>query len=321
MDTPARLLRLLVLFSTRPSWRADELTERLEVTPRTLRRDVTRLRDLGYPIESTTGRYGGYSLGSGGRLPPLLFDDDEAVAMWSALRHVSVSADPMLGEAAVSALAKLGEVLPSGLRERIDALGDVTIDLAVGSGGSESIAAIDTATLTALASACRAELRLRFEYRTGEDVVGRRHVEPHRLVSLRRRWYLVAWDLDRDAWRTFRVDRVTSPVLTGQRSTPRQHPDPAGLVSEGVAVRVYEVQATVLVHAPPHVTRREIGPSMGVIRPGDEGDETTIVSIGGDNDWLARYLVGLPFRVEVLDPVELRAEIRRLARRRIREHA
>ena len=127
IDTPARLLRLLVLFSARPTWSADELTGRLEVTTRTLRRDVTRLRDLGYPIESTTGRHGGYALGAGGRLPPLLLDDDEAVAVTIGLRELSGTADPTLGEAAVAALTKLVQVMPSALRERVDVLGEVTI--------------------------------------------------------------------------------------------------------------------------------------------------------------------------------------------------
>ena len=127
IDTPARLLRLLVLFSSRSSWSAPDLAARLEVTPRTLRRDVTRLRDLGYPIDSTTGRYGGYALGAGGRLPPLLLDDDEAIAVSVGLRELSRTADPTLGEAAVAALTKLVQVMPSALRERVDTFGEVTV--------------------------------------------------------------------------------------------------------------------------------------------------------------------------------------------------
>ena len=127
MDTPARLLRLLAMFTTRTSWSAEELAGRLEITTRTLRRDVTRLRDLGYPITSTTGRYGGYELGAGGRLPPLLLDDDEAIAVSVALRDLSAEADPTLGEAALSALAKLRQVLPAPLRDRVDALGEVLV--------------------------------------------------------------------------------------------------------------------------------------------------------------------------------------------------
>lgn len=127
MDTPARLLRLLAMFSGRSTWNASELADRLEITTRTLRRDVTRLRDLGYPIASTTGRYGGYELGAGGRLPPLLLDDDEAIAVSVALRELSREADPTLGEAALSASTKLRQVLPETLRERVDALGEVVI--------------------------------------------------------------------------------------------------------------------------------------------------------------------------------------------------
>ena len=212
IDTPARLLRLLVLFSSRSSWSATELTDRLEVTPRTLRRDVTRLRDLGYPIESTTGRYGGYALGAGGRLPPLLLDDDEAVAVSVGLRDLSRAADPMLGEAAVAAMTKLLQVMPSALRERVDTLGEVTVRVGrVVPRGPDDERPTDIGILLTLAQACRRQVRLRFDYRTGDDRTGRRHVEPHRLVSLRNRWYLVAFDLDRDDWRTFRVDRVDGP--------------------------------------------------------------------------------------------------------------
>src|SRR4051812_59287 len=127
VDTPVRLLRLLALFSSRASWNGAELAARLEVTERTLRRDVTRLRDLGYPIEATTGPYGGYPLGAGGRLPPLVLDDDEAVAVAIALRDLSGIAAPVVGDAALSALTKLGQILPPQLRERVAALGSVTV--------------------------------------------------------------------------------------------------------------------------------------------------------------------------------------------------
>ncbi len=239
MDTPARLLRLLVLFSSRPQWSADELTDRLEVTARTLRRDVTRLRDLGYPIESATGPYGGYTLGAGGRLPPLLLTDDEAVAVSVGLRDLSRVADPVIAEAALAALAKLAQVLPSALRERVTALGEVTegIGRPDPPRAGDDHPSVDLTTLMTLAMASRGQERMRFDYRTGEGQTSRRHVEPHRLVSLSRRWYLVAFDLDRDDWRTFRIDRVGTPVSTGVRATPRAAPDAAALVSEGVALR------------------------------------------------------------------------------------
>ena len=319
VDTPARLLRLLVLFTNRPSWSADELVERLEVTPRTLRRDVTRLRDLGYPIESTTGRYGGYALGAGGRLPPLLLDDEEAVAVAVALQNVSRSADPMLGEPAVAALTKLGQVLPSGLRERVDTLGAVLVH--AGRAPERPGPAPDIDVVMRLAQACRAGERMRFDYERGDGAASRRHVEPHRLVSLKNRWYLVAFDLDRDDWRTFRIDRVQGPQATGARAAERPAPDAAALVSEGVAVRVYEMSALVRVPMTPAETAREVSPAVGVIETTDPDATSTLVRIGGDVDWIARFLAGMPVPVEVVDPPEVRAELRRLARRLLREHA
>ena len=260
IDTPARLLRLLVLFSTRSSWSAQELTDRLEVTPRTLRRDVTRLRDLGYPIESTTGRYGGYALGAGGRLPPLLLDDDEAVAVTVGLRELSRTADPMLGEAAVAALTKLVQVMPSALRERVDTLGEVTVRLG------------------------RADIRLRrrpADRRRRADGAGRGLPAPGapalRLPHRRR--------AHRPASRRAAPPRVAAQPLvprrvrprprrladvprrphrpagaTGVRSAERPVPDAAALVAEGVAVRVYDTQARVRLPVPPAVAAREIAP-------------------------------------------------------------
>lgn len=314
IDTPARLLRLLVLFAARPSWSAGELTERLEVTSRTLRRDVTRLRDLGYPIGSTTGRRGGYALGAGGTLPPLLLDDDEAVAVTLGLRELSGIADPTLGEAAIGALTKLVQVMPSALRERVDTLGAVTIRMHQARGpGTEP--GTDIGILMALAQAARRHDRLRFDYRTGDDRSSRRHVEPHRLVSLRSRWYLVAFDLDRDDWRTFRVDRVGPPVATGFKGVERVAPDAAGLVAEGVAVRVYDIQARIRFPVPRAVVEEHIPPTIAIIEPGPAGATSTTVVMGGDLDWLARYLAGLPFPFEVLSPDVVGAEVAAHARR------
>jgi predicted DNA-binding transcriptional regulator YafY len=301
------------MFSARPSWSATELTERLEITPRTLRRDVTRLRDLGYPIDSTTGRYGGYALGAGGRLPPLLLEDDEAVAVTLGLRELSRTADPTLGEAALAALAKVVQVMPSALRERVDTLGQVTVR--IGRSGPSGGEGTDVGILMALAQAARRMDRLRFDYTTGDDRTSRRHVEPHRLVSLRNRWYLVGFDLDRDDWRTYRVDRIGPPVATGFKSTPRPEPDAAALVAEGVAVRVYELQARIRFPVPPDVVAREIPPTIAVIQPGRKNATTTTVLMGGDLDWFATYLCGLPFPFEVLEPPEVRAQVAVHARR------
>lgn len=315
MDTPARLLRLLAMFTTRPSWTADELAQRLEVTTRTLRRDVTRLRDLGYPISSATGRYGGYELGAGGRLPPLLLDDDEAIAVSVALRELSAEADPTLGEAALSASTKLRQVLPAPLRERVDALGEVVVGVRRGrrprTNGDERV---ELPSLMTLAMCCRRGERVRFTYRDGADRVSERRVEPHRLVSLGRRWYLVGFDLDRDDWRTYRVDRVTELAATGHRNTPRPTPDAGALVTEGVAVRVFETRARIRLAVPPHEAAHHIGPTVGVIEPGDD-DSSCIVTIGGDADWIARYLIGLDVPFDVLEPPEVVVELRALAAR------
>jgi predicted DNA-binding transcriptional regulator YafY len=316
MDTPARLLRLLAMFTTRPSWNAEELAPRLEITTRTLRRDVTRLRELGYPITSTTGRYGGYELGAGGRLPPLLLDDDEAIAVSVALRELAAEADPTLGEAALSASSKLRQVLPAQLRDRVDALGEVVVGVRKGrrqrpkDRGDERV---ELPSLMTLAMCCRRGERVRFSYTDGADRVSERRVEPHRLVSLGRRWYLVGFDLDRDDWRTYRVDRVVELGATGHRNTPRDTPDAGALVSEGVAVRVFDTRARIRVLAPAHEAAFHIGPTVGVVEAID--DTCCHVTIGGDLDWIARYLAGMEVAFEVIDSPELIAELRALANR------
>ena len=298
---------------------AEELADRLEVTTRTLRRDVTRLRDLGYPIVSTTGRYGGYELGAGGRLPPLLLDDDEAIAVSVALRDLSQEADPTLGEAALSASTKLLQVLPEPLRDRVDALGEVVIGVRRGRPPGAG-AAIELGSLMTLAMCCRRGERVRFTYRDGADRISERRVEPHRLVSLGRRWYLVGFDLDRDDWRTYRVDRVTELAGTGHRNAVREAPDAAAQVTEGVAVRVFETHTRVVVHAPPTSPRTTSArPSAWSNRTRTDPDRS-IVTIGGDPDWVARFLVSLEMRFEVLDPPEVRDEICMLARRMLEQH-
>jgi predicted DNA-binding transcriptional regulator YafY len=278
---------------------------------------VTRLRDLGYPIVSTTGRYGGYELGAGGRLPPLLLDDDEAIAVSVALRELSVEADPTLGEAALSASTKLRQVLPEALRDRVDALGEVVVGVRQDRRRRhrDTDGGIALPSLMVLAMSCRRGERIRFTYRDGSDRVSERRVEPHRLVSLGRRWYLVGFDLDRDDWRTYRVDRITDLGLTGHRNTPRETPDAGALVAEGVAVRVFEWRTRVLVHATAQDAAMYIGPTIGVVEESPPGSDRCVVTIGGDPDWVARFLAGLPVDFEILDPPEVRQELRTLAER------
>jgi predicted DNA-binding transcriptional regulator YafY len=320
MDTPARLLRLLALFSGRPSWSADELAQRLGTTTRTLRRDVTRLRSLGYPITSSTGRYGGYELGAGGHLPPLLLDDDEAIAVSVALREMSRDADPTLGEAALSALTKLRQVLPAPLRDRVDALGEVVIGVGRGTRPQPADAAIELGALMTLAMCCRRSERVTFTYLDAADRITDRRVEPHRLVSLGRRWYLVGFDLDRYDWRTYRVDRITEHAATGHRNTPRDTPDAAAQVTEGVAVKAFDIHATVRIHTTAEEAARHISPTDGVIKPCPDQPDQCIVTIGGDPEWIAQYLIGLAVHFEVIDPPSVRSELRAIARRVLKEH-
>jgi predicted DNA-binding transcriptional regulator YafY len=223
-NTSARMLRLLSLLQTHRYWPGSELAGRLEVSPRTLRRDVDRLRDLGYPVDASRGVAGGYQLQAGAAVPPLLLDDDEAVAIAIGLRTAAAGAVAGFEETSVRALAKVIQLLPPRLRRRIDALREVTTPGVLGGGPT-----LDAGVLTTIALACRGEERLRFDYTPRDGETTARFVEPHRLVPLGRRWYLAAWDLDRGDWRSFRVDRLGSPALTGARFRPREIPggDPA----------------------------------------------------------------------------------------------
>ena len=319
MDTPARLLRMLTLMSSRGTWRGEELAERLGVTERSIRRDITRLRGLGYPIESLTGKYGGYSLGAGGRLPPLLLSDDEAVSIAVALNDVSRRASTAVAESAISALTKLGQVMPTTLRERVAALSEVVVGLSSFAERGNEAGNVDT--LMGLAIACARSERARFDYRTGDGTESVRHTEPFRLVNVSQRWYLVAFDIDRDAWRTFRLDRVERVRVTGARfqrtDTP---PDAATFVAEGLAVHSYAQSALVRVHAPPAHAVREIPATVGVVRADPDDAACSIVEIGGDDDWIARFLASLELPYDVIEPESLRSELRRLGRRLIEQN-
>jgi predicted DNA-binding transcriptional regulator YafY len=312
-STAERLLALLSCLQSRPRWNAGELAERLGVDRRTVRRDVARLRDLGYPVDAEPGPHGGYQLGAGGALPPLLLDDDEAVAVAVGLRVAAGGGIAGLDDAAVAALAKLEQVLPVRLRERVRALHQATDVL--GPPGRESV---DPDLLMTLAQGCRRLERLHFAYLDREGTASERRVEPYRLVHTGRRWYLVACDLDRDAWRTFRVDRVSGAVLTGHRFVRTSEPDAAAMVAEGLAVAGHPWQAEIFLHVTPAVAAEEIPRTVGTVEPADGG---ALLRIGADDlEWIARYLAGCPFEFEVLDPPELRDSLRFLGRRLQRNH-
>ena len=313
MDTPVRLLRLLALMSSRSNWRANELAERFEVTERSIRRDITRLRDLGYPVESVTGPLGGYSLGAGGRLPPLLLDDDEAVSIAVALHDVANNAAPSLADGALSALTKLGQVMPVSLRERVAALSSVVVGI-----GRPTDRTPDQSnqveSMMVLAVACARSERIRFDYRSGDGTETVRHTEPFRLVSFGQRWYLVANDLDRADWRTFRVDRISRVRNNGARFVRGETPDAAALVAAGIAVNAYSDRCVVDVHAPPDEVARHIAPTVGVISAHPTREDWSSVEIGGEPEWVARYLAGLPLPCRVVDPPAVRAALRDLGR-------
>jgi predicted DNA-binding transcriptional regulator YafY len=310
MESPAsRLLALLSLLQAKPRSSASELAERLGVTGRTVRRDITRLRDLGYPVTGDPGPLGGYELGAGGALPPLLLTDDEAVAVALGLRAAARGGVAGFEDAAIAALAKLEQVLPSRLRQRIGALTVATVSLRTRRGPE-----VDPDLLLTLAQGCRYLERLRFEYRDKNARVSERRVEPFRLVNTDQRWYLVARDVDRDDWRTFRVDRMQGgATLTGHRFVRLTEPDAAAMVADGMALAPYPWQARVLLRADLETASDSIARTVGSLVPTHGG---TLLRFGADDlEWMARYLVALPFDAEVLDPPELRETMRALGRR------
>jgi predicted DNA-binding transcriptional regulator YafY len=297
LDTSARLLRLLSLLQARPEWPGAELATRLGVTPRTLRRDVQRLRDLDYPVHSVPGVAGGYRLGSGAALPPLQLDDEEAIAVVVSLRSSTSHTVTGLAEASVSALAKLDQVLPVRLSARTAALAEATVAL------TGPTPAIDPALLTALASACRGHQRIRMRYRDYAGAESVRMVEPHRLVTGAYRWYLMAFDAGRDDWRTFRVDRISEPQPAG-RFVPRDPPDPASFVGAGITTAPYRYQARILLHAPAQALAGQVAPTTGVLTPA--GADRCVLSTGSESlPAMTFHLLMLGVDFTVLEPAEL----------------
>jgi predicted DNA-binding transcriptional regulator YafY len=303
------MLSLLSMLQTHRYWPGDELAERLEVSGRTLRRDIERLRDLGYAVDATRGVAGGYQLRAGGQLPPLLLEDDEAVAIAAGLRTAAAGSVGGLEETSVQALTKIISLMPPALRRRMDALNTQT-DTPQPWGRGPSV---DAVILTTLAQACRDDEPLAFDYEArGADVTHRR-VEPHRLVSLGRRWYLVAYDRDRQDWRSFRLDRISAPVVGGQRFRPRELPAESALafVQAGFRRIPQKYAVRVRVASPAQPVRWAVG------RYGDVtavGESECLLEMRVDSlEWPVMVLaqVGAPFIVET--PDELRTEVARVA--------
>jgi predicted DNA-binding transcriptional regulator YafY len=311
VETSARLLRLLSLLQARRDWTGAALAERLEVSERTVRRDVERLRDLGYPVHATRGTDGGYRLDAGTAMPPLLLDDEEAVAVAVGLR-TAAGIIAGIEETSVRALAKLEQVLPVRLRHRVNALQTYTEPVPA----DRPAPAIEPRVLTLLAAACRDQERLRFDYLGHDGSPGVRAVEPHRLVSWGRRWYLVAWDLDRQDWRTFRVDRITPRTPTGPRFPHREPPEggAAAYVARGVSAAAWRYRARVVVRAPAEVVTARINPAVGVVEAVDE--HTCVLDTGADSiRTLAVYLGMLDLDLEVTNPPELVAHLHTMSAR------
>jgi predicted DNA-binding transcriptional regulator YafY len=311
MGTSGRLLRLLSLLQTPRDWTGAELAERLEVSPRTIRNDVERLRALGYPVHATRGSVGGYRLEAGTSLPPLLLEDDEAVAVAIGLRTATSGAVTGIEETSFRALAKLEQVLPPRLRRQVNTLQRVTISVTRRRGPT-----IDPSALTELARLARERFTVRFDYSDRRQTVSQRRAEPYRIVNAGQRWYLVAWDLDRADWRTFRVDRMRPGMSAGPRFTPRDLSDDEveALVSRGVPPEARLHQARVLVRMPADELARRFGPWLGTITARD--DTSCVLETGGDNlEMLAAYLGLLGANFSVSEPAELVRAVQNLAAR------
>ncbi|MGH3655569.1 MAG: helix-turn-helix transcriptional regulator [Micromonosporaceae bacterium] len=312
LETSARLLRLLSLLQARRDWSGMALADRLGVSARTVRRDVDRLRDLGYPVHASRGTDGGYRLGAGAAMPPLLLDDEETVAVAVALRTGARGAVAGVEETSVRALAKLEQVLPSRLRRRVNALQRYTVAVPPDAPGPT----VDAAVLTTLSAACRDQERIRFDYRSHGGDSSVRSVEPYRLVNWGRRWYLVGFDVDRDDWRTFRVDRIEPRTPSGPRFTPRRPPedDIAAYVSRRVSAAAWRFQARIRVSASAELVVARINPAVGVVEPVD--DHTSILVTGADSiDTVAVYVGLLGYDFTVIDPPELAERLQEIADR------
>ena len=305
--TTERVLRLLALLQRRPSWTAAELAAELGVTDRSVRRDVERLRAVGYPVHATAGVGGGYQLGAGTRLPPLLLDDEEAIATAVSLRLASGGTVAGAGDAALRALAKLDQVMPPRLRAEVRAVHGATETLVAG-------IEIDAELLVTLARACRDAVRVRFRYSSRGSEDRERTVEPVRMVATNRRWYLMAWDVDRDDWRTFRLDRMREVTATTWRFRPREHPDPVAYVQRSVSAAPYRYLAKVRLRAGAEEVRDLVPPQVGRVE--EDRDGWCLLVAGGDQlDWLAVHVARLGYEAEILEPPELREAAARLAER------
>lgn len=314
LTASTRLLSLLSLLQSRPHWSGEALSARLQVHPRTLRRDIDRLRQLGYPIHASSGVAGGYAFRAGRALPPLLLDDEEALAAAVALRTAVTGTISGIEQTAITALVKIEQVMPARLRPRLDALRSALLPM------DQSGPVVDAGLLTALAAACRDQLQLGFDYNDRDGQPSRRQVEPQGVVHAERRWYLVAWDLHRADWRTFRLDRIAGSPQLGAHFAPRPGPEDGDLrqwVARRLSLGQSNEQAQVIVHAPLPKLRQLIPRSAGELEALEDG--RCLLRCGASPPGAVVYwLMALDLEFEVLGPPalleRLQASAERLAR-------
>ena len=314
LTSSTRLLRLLSLLQTRKHWMGPELAERLQVHPRTLRRDIGRLRQLGYPVHASSGVAGGYAFRAGQALPPLLLDDDEALAMSIALHTATAGAVGGIEEPALRALVKLQQAMPVRLRQQVDALRSSIVPM------DRVEPVVDASLLVTLASTCRDQLHLAFTYSDSKGRTVERSVEPQGLAHTGYRWYLVAWDRMREDWRTFRVDRIVGAPTVGSHFAPRVSPDGGDLkayVSRSLTVAPHAEQARIELHAPlPEVVHR-IPASVGSLKALD--NQRCVLECGAHSlDGLVHCLVALDVGYEVLAPEALKDRLKVVGERALR---
>ena len=312
LETSARLLRLLGLLQARGDWTGPQLADELGVSTRTVRKDIERLRRLDYPIEGEPGPAGGYRLGAGTSLPPLLLDDDEGVAVAIGLRMAAGGAVVGIEEASARALAKLEQVLPARLRPRLSALHEATLSL----GGAGPL--VDPAALDAIAASVRAREELHFEYGRVDDDPEPRTVEPQRLVHTRGGWHLVAWDPSRDDWRTFRVDGMRLRRFHGRRFRRRADPDGdiAAYLERTLGQAMWAYRARLRMHAPAEVVAARVPPAV-VVEAID--DASCFVNVGSDTPrMLAFWVAMIDADFDASGHPELAEELRALAARYLR---
>jgi predicted DNA-binding transcriptional regulator YafY len=309
-ETTGRVLQLLGLLQSRRVWTGEQLAARLEVTTRSVRRDVDRLRDLGYPVHASKGQGGGYQLGAGAALPPLLLDPDEAVAMAVCLRLAAGGTVAGVGESALRALSKLDQVMPSRLRSQVAAVHDATVTLT--SPSSEE--AVEPDVLMTLARACRDREHVSSGYVDIRGNATQRRLEPYQLVTTGRRWYLLAYDRDKQDWRSLRLDRMADVRALGSTFVKRDAPDAATYVQKSISSSPYRYVARVRYDASEEAVARHFSPASVSIEA--DGPDACIVTAGADDpERMVFYFATVGYDFEVLEPPEVARAVEAVADR------